>query len=119
MDRILPRNAFAISLLAFGIIFAASPYVIGFSEEPRAAASALAIGGLMALIAGAAGLLLKHSADEAALTLGAWSLVAPFVIGFADRPEALWGHLAAGVAAMLLGIAAADWRARHPPAASG
>lgn len=113
MDRILPRKAFAAALLILGLVLLASPRLLGFEAERGALISAGIIGALLTAIALAA-YRLRTWSDEASLTLGAWAMIAPFVLGFAERYEALWTHVGAGAAAMLLGVAAADWRARHP-----
>lgn len=111
---ILPRGGFSFALLAVGLLLLALPWLLGFADQSEPLASATIIGGLLTLVA-IAGFLRHGWTQEGALTLGAWSMVAPFVVGFADRSEPLWAHVAAGAAAILLGVAAADWRSLRPP----
>lgn len=115
MKWTLSRAGLGTGMAAVGLLLLLSPWLFGFADEGGARTSAASIGAAMVLVGTAAGLMLKRWADEAALTLGAWALVAPFVIAFLDSTAALSVHVCAGVAAMLLGVAAADWRSRHPP----
>jgi hypothetical protein len=100
--------------MTLALLLAASPWVLGFASSLSATLSACAIAALLALTA-FADYRLREWADEASLTVGAWSLVAPFAIGFAEPSPALWTHLAAGAAALIIGVAASDWRAGRPP----
>lgn len=115
MEWTLSRAGLGMGMAAAGLLLLLSPWLFGFAEEGGARTSAASIGAAMVLVGTAAGLLGKQWADEAALTLGAWALVAPFVLGFVESTAAFSVHLCTGVAAMLLGVAAADWRSRHPP----
>ena len=114
MDWMLPRKGLAFAILAVGLALLAVPWLLGFADQREPLISACVIGGLMMLVS-LAGFLRHGWTDEAALTLGAWAMVAPFLLGFSGSAEALWAHVAAGAAAILLGIAAADWRSRRPP----
>jgi len=114
MDWMLPRKGFASALLAVGMALLAAPWLLGFAGQREPLISACVIGGLLILVS-LAGFRRLGWTDEAALTLGAWSMVAPFILGFSASAEPLWTHVAAGTAAILLGVAAADWRSRQPP----
>ena len=109
------RGGFVISLMALGLLMVGSPWLLGYSESELAAISACGIGTLLMMLAMAA-LLGRHAlAAGAALTLGAWSLLAPIVFGFAAVLPALTAHLIAGVASMLLAVTSQDWRSQGPP----
>lgn len=109
------RDIMALGLLRLASMTLASPWLLGFSWNERAAISACAIA--LLLMAGAvAGLLGRPAiAETGALTIGAWSMVAPLLLGFAEEGAAFMAHIAAGASAMLLAAMSADWRSEGPP----
>ncbi len=109
------REVLSVGLVGLALFMVASPWLLGFNANEWAAISACGIGALM-MIAGIAGLLESgRFAPAGALTLGAWSMVAPILLGFAQAGSAFIAHVAAGAAAMLLAALTADWRSQDPP----
>ncbi len=109
------REVLSVGLVGLALFMAASPWLLGFSGNEWAAISACGIAALM-MIAGIAGLMESGSfASAGALTLGAWSMVAPILLGFAQAGSAFLAHMAVGAAAMLLAAITADWRSQDPP----
>jgi len=109
------REGFLLSLMAIGLLMVGSPWLLDYSGNELAAISACGIGTLLMVPAMAALLGRQEIATGAALTLGAWSLLAPIVVGFATELPALTVHLIAGTASMLLAVASQDWRSQGPP----
>lgn len=109
------REGFVISLMALGLLMVGSPWLLGYSENELAAISACGIGTLLMVPAIAALMGREALAAGTALTLGAWSMLAPIVLGFATVLPALTAHLIGGVASMLLAVTSQDWRSQGPP----
>jgi hypothetical protein len=57
----------------------------------------------------------QRFASAGAMTIGAWSLAAPLLFGFAANGPAFIAHVAAGTAAMLVAAMSLDWRSEGPP----
>jgi hypothetical protein len=109
------REGFVISMMALGLLMVGSPWLLGFSRNELAAISACGIGTLL-MVPAVAALLERHEiATGSALTLGAWSLLAPIIVGFASELSALTAHLITGLASMLLAVTSQDWRSQGPP----
>jgi hypothetical protein len=109
-----PRQFLAIGLVALGSLTAASPWLLGFHGEESAALSACGLSAL--LFAAALAALVEHVfASAGAMTIGAWSLAAPLLFGFAANGPAFIAHVAAGTAAMLVAAMSLDWRSEGPP----
>ena len=109
-----PGHFLAIGLVALGSLTAASPWLLGFHGEESAALSACAVSALL-FAAALAGLVEQRLASAGAMTIGAWSLAAPLLFGFAANSSAFVPHVAAGTAAMLLVAMSLDWRSQGPP----
>lgn len=110
----LNKNWLAAGLFAtsFGI-FAAGwlvrvPDHIGAMLSTGAIAACIAVLGFVAI----GGRL--HSVAGGAMAVGAWSLVAPVVLGFTSDP-AFWIHMLAGLLAMSIGIISSELSGRRPP----
>jgi hypothetical protein len=101
--------------MALSLLMIGSPWLLGFSDNELATISASGIGGLMVIPPVLALIGRQHLATGAALTLGAWSLLAPIMLGFAPALPALTVHLIAGFASMLLAVASEDWHSLGPP----
>jgi hypothetical protein len=109
-----PRDFLSVGLVALGSLTAASPWLLGFRGEESAALSACAVAAL--LLAAALAALVEHRfASVGAMTIGAWSLAAPLLFGFAATGAAFAAHVVAGTAAMLLAAISLDWRSQGPP----
>ena len=97
--------------MAIGAWLVVSPSALGFANEEPAAANAIIVGSsitLMALLA-----LIQFDIWEEWLVgvLGLWAIGAPWVLGFADHPNALWVHLTAG--GLVAGLAAVELWVEH------
>lgn len=92
------------SILA-GLGLLLSPWYLGYADQANAAWNAWIIGAVVSLIAAAA-LLAFHEAEEwANLTLGAWAVFAPWILGFAAVSTATTVHVLAGlVVAVFAGL---------------
>jgi hypothetical protein len=109
------RDAFVLTTLALSLLMIGSPWLLGFDENAVATISASGIGGLLVIPPVLALVGRHHLATGAALTLGAWSLLAPIMLGFASELPALTVHMIAGFASMLLAVTSEDWHSLGPP----
>ena len=110
-------NWLAAVLLAAGLGFLASPWLLGFSDATVPTISVSVVAVLLA------GLGLTSAVDRVDLTaigamaVGAWSLVAPIILSV-QHQAAFWTHLAAGLTAFLAAIAGSEMFDRLPPRSS-
>lgn len=109
------KEVFTIALLGLALLMVGSPWLLGFSGNETAAISACGIGALLTLPALAALIDRSELASASSLTIGAWSLMAPIVLGFAQSLPAMTAHIAAGFAAMLIAVAHHDVPSAGPP----
>lgn len=109
------REVFTIAMLGLALLLVGSPWLLGFSGNETAAISACGIGGLLMVPTVAALLERLDIASASSLTIGAWSLMAPIVLGFAQILPAMTVHIVAGFAAMLLAIANQNLPSAGPP----
>ncbi len=109
------KDVLSMGLLALGLVMAASPWLVGFSGNDAAALSACGIAALvmLAALAGLAGR--DPVAAAGALTIGAWSMTEPILLGLVADAAAFVVHVAGGAAAMLLAATSVDWRPQGPP----
>jgi len=109
------QRAVGVLLLLGGLWHAAAPWTFGYADVPAAKLSNL-IAGLVLAAVGILFLLLRGTAWLAWLAgaIGVWVLIAPHVLGFADRGmaayEAVWGGPITIVLALIAG--AARWLGR-------
>ena len=110
-------NWLAAVLLAAGLGCLASPWLLGFSGAAAPTISVSVVGVLLALLGlAAAGDRIDLTA-VGAMAVGAWSLVAPIILGV-QHQAAFWTHIAAGLMAFLAAIAGSEMFDRHPPRSS-
>lgn len=87
------------AMLLFGAWLVISPFVLGYRAEAPAMAvwNPVIIG--LAVIVFAVAVLTRPQQWEAwvMLILGAWLVLAPFVLGFAGIAAALWNHVILGL----------------------
>ena len=119
MVRIQPRNMFVAGLMLVGALLAASPWLLGFGGHSGAVASASIIAALLMLLGLASSREVRDWSISGALTLGAWSMIAPLLLGFGRVDSAFSAHLIAGFAAMALAVWTVDWRTQGPPVSHG
>jgi hypothetical protein len=96
--------------LLTGVYLAASPWIAGFSNLTTLAVTNLIVGIAYAvLMSGGFGRAYErtHSMAWAACALGAWTIIAPWVVaGDVSTTRTVWNNIIVGVIAMLLGLAA-------------
>lgn len=99
------RSAFDIANLVAGLGLLLSPWYLGYAGQTGAAWNAWIVGVAITVIAGAA-LFAFHRVEEwMNLALGAWSVIAPWALGFAVLPAATWVNVIAGLVVAALAIA--------------
>jgi hypothetical protein len=102
----------AIEAMAFltGVYLAASPWIAGFSNLSALAINNLVVGIAYALLmSGGFGRAYErtHSMAWAACALGAWTIIAPWVVaGDVSTTRTVWNNVIVGVIGLLLGLAA-------------
>jgi hypothetical protein len=82
-----------------------SPWMVGFAMVQVALANAVIVGTLLFTVSVAAAVIGRPWVEFATVTLGAWMLASPWVLGFDDAP-ATWASFIAGVVALALGAGA-------------
>jgi hypothetical protein len=101
-------------LLAIALIV--SPWVMGFAAG-TAMSNAVVAGIIIGAIAIAALVSFAQWEEWANLLLGVWVLISPWVLGFDGNFNALWTHVAIGLAvAILAAIELYLVQRHHPPA---
>lgn len=79
-----------------GIALVLTAWVLVFTDQTRAAASALLPGLLIVALYGANQIHFRAVLERTVLLVGAWTLVAPWVLGFAANDGATWAHVILG-----------------------
>ena len=108
------RNWMAGLMLAAGLAFLASPWLLGFSGATAPTTSVSVVAVLLAVLGLMAAGDRTQWAAAGAMAVGAWSLVAPIVLALQDV-AAFWTHMTAGIVAFLAAIAASEAADRRPP----
>ncbi|WP_439579588.1 SPW repeat protein [Elioraea sp.] len=90
--------------VAFGLVLALAPWLVGFAAETPAAWTAWITGAVMVLVAFAGFAGYAFAASWVNLAAGVWAIVAPWLVGFAAIAGAMWSHVVLGI---LVAIAAA------------
>lgn len=102
-----------VSLIAGAALFL-SPWLFGFSAEPAASWSAW-IAGLLIAVMGAWAIADFHKWEEwASLALGVWTLVSPWLLGFAAIGGAATMHVVVGLIVTTLAVIEL-WRTGNRP----
>ncbi|MFJ3921887.1 SPW repeat protein [Streptomyces sp. NPDC090022] len=99
----------ALALLT-GVYIAASPWIIGFNNLTTLTVCNLIVGIAYCLMMGGLGSAYErtHAMAWAACALGAWTIVAPWVVsGNVSTTRSIWSNVIAGAIALLLGLAMA------------
>jgi hypothetical protein len=115
MNRLHRSDWFGPALLGLGLLLIASPSMLSYNNNYAPAAAAWGMGALFFLLGGVGLLGWRSWAEAGALTAGAWTALAPVILGFFHNQAATAAHLAAGVAALALIAIEADWRRQDPP----
>jgi hypothetical protein len=86
----------AVNIVA-GIILAFSPWFLGYAATMSAAWNAWLVGAVLAVI-GLVAMYAHHQSEEwMSMMVGLWSVVAPWVLGFAAVSAAATMHVLAGI----------------------
>lgn len=105
-----------INLLLAACLFL-SPWLLGFMGEAIPARNAWIVAAGLAVIAIAALTAFAEWEEWVNLALGAWLIIAPWMLGFAGHLEAMWTHVIFGVLTFAVS-AWAVWDYRHTPHAA-
>jgi hypothetical protein len=89
-------------LLGAGLFI--SPWLFGFGTEQPAALNAYVVGAIIAVMALMALFAFQAWEEWISGLLGAWLVIAPWVLGFSGSRTAVLTHVAVGVAAIVLAI---------------
>ncbi|KZC00843.1 MULTISPECIES: SPW repeat protein [Methylobacterium] len=90
---------------AAGVALLLAAWVLVFTDHARAAGSALLPGLLIVTLYGANQIRFRAVLERAVLIVGAWTLVAPWALGFAANDGATWSHVALGGVAIATAVA--------------
>jgi hypothetical protein len=98
------RWASGVNVLA-GLWMIISPFVLGYSNLSGALWSDVIVGIAIAVVAAirAGGAVDQPWLSWVNALLGAWLIVSPWVLGFADSANALWNNVIIGVIVLVLG----------------
>ncbi len=83
--------------VVLGIWLIAAPAVLGYVSSSAAATNAWVVGVIIAVAAIAALVAFQKWEEWVNMALGAWLIVSPWVLGFADLGVALWNQIIVGV----------------------
>jgi len=97
MSKAAPSKALEWTNLTLGAVLVIAPFVAGLTAGPAAAWNAGLIGALIVTCSVIA--LAKYGdwAEWTNLSAGGWLVIAPFALGFASHPAALWTHVLIGL----------------------
>lgn len=114
MNNKLNKNWLAAGLFAAGLSILMASWLAGLADQSGPMLSTGTVAALVAFLGflAFAGRLDWVAAGE--MAVGAWSLVAPVVLGFTSDP-AFWIHFFAGLLVMAVGIVGSDLSDRRPP----
>jgi hypothetical protein len=85
-----------------GIALLLSPWYLAFAAESTAAWSAWVAGAVITLLAVGAVIAFHAYEEWANLVIGAWTVIAPWVLGSAAVSSALWIHVIVGAVVAVL-----------------
>jgi hypothetical protein len=99
--------------LICGVLLFLSPWALGFAGDPLAARTAW-VGGIVIAVMGIAALVqFAEWEDWIALVAGVLMIIAPWVLGFASVPYALWACVVLGIVVALASVSEI-WIVHHP-----
>jgi hypothetical protein len=97
MTRRSEENAIDIVNAVLGVCLALTPWALGFTGEVAAAWNAWIVGAAIALVAVGALVAFTQWEEWANLVLGAWALLAPWLLGFLGVAYATYAHVIIGL----------------------
>jgi len=97
-----------------GICLLLSPWVLGYAELASAAWSTWLTGAAMTLVSLGALITLSEWEAWVNMLLGAWAVVAPWILGFSTTAAAAYTHVIAGL--IVIALAAVElWSMKKGP----
>ncbi|SDR34106.1 SPW repeat-containing protein [Rhizobiales bacterium GAS191] len=114
MTRDTKESAIDVINAVLGVGLALSPWAFGFTHEAAAAWNAWLVGAVIALIAIGALVAFAEWEEWANLILGAWAIIAPFMLGFGGMVSAARTHIVVGLIVVVL-AAVELWWVHHRP----
>jgi SPW repeat len=102
------------AVLALAVILFLSPWLFGYHGLIRPEWNAWVVAVILAYLAFSSLSEPRAWEDWLALVLGAWLVVAPWVLQFSNDRRPLTVHLTIGILTILVS-AAAIWQMQHPP----
>jgi SPW repeat len=102
------RLASGLNTIAGAWLFV-SAWVLGYADDRAALANALIVGAVIVVLAG---IRFAGTDDLAAswvnLVAGGWTFFSAWILGFGDRPDAVWNNVIVGVAVVVLALISAS-----------
>lgn len=103
--------------MVFGLLLAASPWLLQFTGLEAATLNAVIIGGLIFALSALALTLLDRWEAYISGLLGIWAILSPWLIGFTGYDTAMLAHI--GLGALVVAVAAIEvWQSGAPDAAA-
>lgn len=90
--------------LVLGAALFVSPWILGFASDAAPSSNAFAVGAIIALMALAALFAFQAWEEWVSAALGAWLVIAPWVLGFATHATAMYTHVVIGLATLVLAL---------------
>jgi hypothetical protein len=113
MFKRLNKTVLAIPLALSGAWLLTAPALFDATYDPGAVLGGAVIGTVLILAAVGIAYGSLDFWSRFALGLGTWALVAPILFGFYDGGPSFWSHIAAGLTALLVGVAGHDLLVRQ------
>lgn len=88
--------------LVLGAALLVSPWVLGFASETTPTWNAFIVGAVIALLAVTALFAFEVWEEWVSAALGAWLIIAPWVLGFSAHATAMYTHVLIGIATIVL-----------------
>ena len=107
------RTASGLDMLA-GLWLVLAPFLLTFTGITAATINSVVLGALILILAGSRefGEGYRHAWPSwINVIVGAWLIIAPFALGFSASVEAMWSHIIAGAAVVVLAL----WSALSTP----
>lgn len=101
-----------------GVWLVLAPFVLGYAGLPAPLWNDLACGALIVVLAGVHRSGISHHAGLGYTTagIGAWLIVAPFVLAYGNAQPAIWNDVAVGLLVLVMGILSASAAHEATPA---
>lgn len=90
--------------LVLGVALLVSPWALGFVAERMPTWNAFIVGAIIALLAIAALFAFQPWEEWISALLGAWLVLAPWVLGFSGHAAAMYTHVIIGIATLVLAV---------------